>query len=1293
MISIVISFGGDKTMTLLSAIQKKASEETKGITFVKNRKKEKRVSYKELLMTSLRILGFLQSKGVTYKDEIVFQLKDNEDFINVFWAGILGGFIPVPVNSGTNDEHKLKFFKVWEKLNNPYLICDMEQYENLMKYAQHAGIDTVKIRNRVIDIQEVYNFEEEGLIHECTEDDIAFVQFSSGSTGDPKGVILKHRNIMANIDGIITNGEMSMSDSLLTWLPLTHDMGIIGCHLVPTFLNINQVQINTNDFIRRPTLWLEKATQHKSTLLFSPNFGYRYTLKYMKKFSMNYDLSHVRLIINGAEPISADLCEEFLSEMSQYGLKKRTMLPSYGLAEACLGVASPNPSEGKIIEWVIDRRKMNIGDTVAVMDNKESRFATVFIDVGSPIKHTDVRITDKERNVLGDNTVGFIEIHGANVTSGYYNMPDKTKEVLSDEGWLNTGDLGFMHNGRLIVIGRYKDVIFLNGQNFYAHDLERIIRDVAGIPLTEAEVAIGGVRNYKEQSEKVVAFVRFRQPIDKFLVVERNIKRELNIKLGVKVDHVIPIKQIPKTTSGKIQRFNLVQKFEEGIFDPAVNEIKKIKLQLQQKHNEEIGQLEGKLLDVCKEFIPDREFGINDNFFEIGIDSLTLTQMSSELQKLYTEKITIADFYANPTIKELARYIKYGDSLSEKKEKCINKLSVQNEDVAIVGISVRVAHATGLDEYWELIRNGLEAVRELPNNRKNDLYEYLKKEGQATENLEFQQASYLDEIDSFDYKYFNILPVEAVSMAPAQRLFLEEASKAVEDAGYSGDKLKGTKTGVYVGYMSDMDGFKYQQIVKSSEDSLTPTGYLSSNIAGRVSYFMDLKGPNLMVDSACSSSLVALDLACMGLRDGSCEQAIVGGIRLKTIPVEDGFKAGFESDDYRTRPFDKNGNGTGEGEGVVAIMIKPLSAAEAAKDHIYAVIKGTAINNDGTSLGLSAPNPAAQTAAILEALQKADVDPSTVSYIEAQGTGTPIGDPIEIQGLTNAYGRSNGKQYCSIGSVRGNIGHLYEASGLSSLVKCCLMMQHKIIPPLANFKEANKNIQFEKTPFFPTTVEMKWEPVKGVRRCGINNFGFSGTNCHVILEEYSVKKEFHPESHTELPLIFTISAKNKQVLKQLIESYIRSLEKNKDMRIEDICYTSNVAREHHEIRAAIITDSIKDLLNKLKRFTFKTDLSTKTFYGIHKRVKESAAFKKIGQLSKDEVSLLSKNGNTLISEIDRNNREIQLNRISQIYTRGADLSWEDFYSLSYVNKVSLPSYEFQKLRCWPSFTYNEKVLN
>lgn len=1284
-------------MTLLNVIKNRGSEEKKGITYVKNKNQEKHISYKDLLTGSTKILGFLQSKGIGYKDELVFQLKDNEDFINVFWAGILGGIIPVPISSGNNDEHRLKFFKVWERLNNPYLICDMEQYENLMKYAEKSGIDITELRNRVIDIREVYNYEAEGRIHESKEDDIAFIQFSSGSTGDPKGVVLKHSNLVANIEGIITGSEMNETDRLLTWLPLSHDMGIIGCHLVPTTLNIDQVQINTNDFTRRPNLWLEKASLHKSTLLFSPNFGFRYTLKYMKKSSIiDYDLSNVRLIINGAEPISVDLCEEFLSKMSQYGLKKSTMHPSYGLAEACLGVTTPNPSEGKIITWIIDRRKMNIGEEVVFLDDKTSNYAATFVDVGYPIKNTTIRITNKNRIQLKENTVGFIEIHGTNVTSGYYNMEDKTREVLNDEGWLNTGDLGFIRNGRLVVIGRYKDVLFLNGQNFYAHDLERIIQEVAGIPLSEAEVAIGGAKNYKEQTEEVVAFVKFRHSIEQFLNVERNIKRELNFRLGLQISHVIPLKNIPKTTSGKVQRFNLVQKFEEGQFSSIVNEINDAKKQVAKKDKEEIGQLENNILAICKEFLIESDFGVDDNFFEIGIDSLNLTQISSTLQQSYGDQIKIADFYANPTIRELARYIKYGNGLPgkiKKNDRNIKKSDVSNDDIAVVGISLKVANADGLDKYWDYISNGTEAVRDFPENRREDLAEYFLKEGQSLENLKFHKASYLDEIDTFDYRYFNILPVEAIAMSPAQRIFLEVAAKAVEDAGYSREKLRGSKTGVYVGYMGDMDGYKYQQILKSSEDVTTPTGYLSSNISGRVSYILDLKGPNLMVDTACSSSLVALDIACSGIKEGSCDQAIVGGIRIKTIPVEDGFKAGFESSDYRTRPFDSTSNGTGEGEGVIAVMIKPLSAAVNEKDHIYAVIKGTAVNNDGASMGLSAPNPAAQTDVILQALEKANIDPNTVSYVEAQGTGTPIGDPVEVKGLKNAYGRDNERtQYCSIGSVRGNIGHLYEASGLSSLVKCCLMLKYKKIPPLANFIEANKEINFEETPFYPNVNEIDWEPVDGVRRCGINNFGFSGTNCHVILEEYKDTSDKKPVL-TGVPNIFTLTAKNKLVLGQLIEKYSGYLEKNPQVNIGDICYTSNVGREHHEVRLAIIVNSNEDLLLKLKNFEFKTNLSAQTYYGIHKRVKASKITKKMGELGKEEIELLSRNGNKLIVETDLNNRESQLSRIAQIYARGADLALNDLYKTQHVQKVSLPSYEFEKLKCWPTFTFSGKVLN
>lgn len=1278
-------------MTLTEIIKSKFSVEEKNIIFVGRGDSEKKISYKNLYITSLRILGFLQSKGIGSRDEMIIQLKDEEVFIYVFWAGILGGIIPVPISVGNNESHKLKTIKIWKNLNNPYLICDKEQKDDLIKFAGNNKLDIGNILERYIDIGEADNYKGKGDIYNSEPADIAFIQFSSGSTGDPKGVVLRHSNLTANIEGIITATEMNESDSSINWMPLTHDMGLIGSHITPLTLNMDQVHINTLNFIKRPSIWLENASKYRSTILLSPNFGLRYVLMFLNRNTSSdiYDLSNVRIIVNGAEPISIDLCEEFLSRMNKFNLKRSTMLPVYGLAEACVAVTFSKPIQDKIRSCILDRRKMKIGDEVVYLPNMDSKYAAAFADVGYPIKHTNIRIKNFEGKVLSENTIGFIEISGANVTSGYYNMDAKTKEVIGEDGWLNTGDIGFLRNGKLVVIGRYKDVLFLNGQNFYSHDVEKIVMETAGIKLQETEVVVGAVRDYKKQTEKVVAFITYRKNLENFLLIERNIKIGVNLRLGIHISQVVPVKRIPKTTSGKVQRFEMIQCFENGMYDSVLEEINRLKI-ASPKNSEEIDELEINILSICKEYLTNNEIGVNDNFFEAGINSLTLNQIASRLEELYGDKVKTTDFFANPTIRELARHIKYGNKVkieNPHNNRRRNNFYNKYEEIAIIGIALKTTDIDDLEQYWDCIVNGVEMVKDFPEKRREDLSIYMEMEGYDTKDIKYDRAGYLDEIDNFDYRYFKILPVEAIAMSPAQRLFLEAAAKAVEDAGYGGKGIKGTNTGVYVGYIGDMDGYKYQLMLKSSWDRNTPTGYLSSNIAGRVSYIMDLKGPNLMVDTACSSSLVALDLACDGIRGGSCDQAIVGGIRVKTIPVDDGFKAGFESSDYRTKPFDSKADGTGQGEGVVAVMIKPLGKAIIDKDNIYAVIKGSAVNHDGASIGLSAPNPVAQTGVILDALNRAGVDAGTISYVEAHGTGTPVGDPVEVEGLTNAYARyTNKKQYCSLGSVKANIGHLFEASGLVSVIKCCLMIKHKKLPPLANFITENERINFKDTPFYVTGKATDWIPPEGERRCGISNFGFSGTNAHLILEEFCYEDEIKANNSKRTINIFTLTAKNKESLGMLKDKFVTFIEKSNGINIGDICYTTNVCREHHEIRLAIITDTIEGLLIRLKKFEYRANISEQIYYGIHKKITEPRSIRKITELCEKDLELLSDNGNRLLAELDSINRENQLLRVAQIYTRGANLNFCRLYEDQNVKKISIPTYEFEKLRCWPSFT-------
>lgn len=457
----------------------------KGITFIGGEHDEVYVSYKEVYEKSLEVLYNLQAKGIQRGNELVFQIENNFEFVLCFWACILGGIIPVPVTVGNNHEHRQKLLKILDILNNPYLLTDDKGSKVLQKLLED-GLSEDKITvvaQRLVLVEDMMEVHGTGVVYKPLREDIAFIQFSSGSTGDPKGVVLTHHNLLTNIDGIISGMAVTIEDSALSWMPLTHDMGLIGFHLSPLAAGINQYIMPTALFIRHPVLWLKKANEHRINLLSSPNFGFKYFLEFYKpEIASDWDLSCVRLIVNGAEPISVDLCKRFLNQMKDPGVKSNVMFNVFGMAEASLAVTFP-PINEEIASIKLEREFLFIGDSIKEVNNSCDTNWVEFADLGCPVKGCSVRICADQGCVLGENKVGNIEIYGENVTSGYYNNPEATLNTIRADGWLNTGDLGFLRNGRLIVTGRAKDVIFVNGQNYYAHDVERVSEQVEGIEL------------------------------------------------------------------------------------------------------------------------------------------------------------------------------------------------------------------------------------------------------------------------------------------------------------------------------------------------------------------------------------------------------------------------------------------------------------------------------------------------------------------------------------------------------------------------------------------------------------------------------------------------------------------------------------------------------------------------------------------------------------------------------------------------------------------------------------------
>lgn len=643
-------------MNLIDLLFEKSKNTNNGITFIESNDKEDFLSYSQLKESSLQVLSFLQSKGIQPKDELVFQIEDSKVFIILFWACILGGIIPIPLTLGVSEDQRQKLLNIWKNLDNPYLIISGVNLLKLEKYTHAIGLDTFNsIHAKVIDVADIFSVEKNvENSYYAESNSIAYIQFSSGSTGIPKGVILTHENLITNIKAILRGIKSPENgDSFFSWLPLTHDMGLIGFHLTPLFAGWHHYIMPTSLFIRRPSLWLEKISQHRISFTASPNFGYRYVVSRMKEdLLMSLDLSCLRVIVNGAEPISEALCEVFYKAFSPYGLRRNVIFPVYGLAEASLAVTFTDPSD-LIGAISIDRKKMGIGDHVIKVDHDEG---LVVVNVGKPIDNCSVRIVNQENCLLGNLRIGQIQIKGGNVTPGYYNNIDATKIILSNDGWLNTGDLGFFNDGSLFVTGRIKDVFFINGINYYSHDIERVLESVQGIELGKV-VVVGFTNAY--QVEEVLIFILFKGKLKEFSELIYHVKMIVNKTFGFYPDNVIHVREIPKTTSGKIQRYKLVEMYINGEFDKNsdVLEVFTPKVKLLKDSVGSGSNIEKKVIRIWSAVLGHQNFDVTDKFFEIGGNSLKGAQVLSMIHSEFNIELDYNILFERQTVLELLEEI------------------------------------------------------------------------------------------------------------------------------------------------------------------------------------------------------------------------------------------------------------------------------------------------------------------------------------------------------------------------------------------------------------------------------------------------------------------------------------------------------------------------------------------------------------------------------------------------------------------------------------------------------------
>ncbi|MFT8314181.1 MAG: SDR family NAD(P)-dependent oxidoreductase [Clostridium sp.] len=1223
-----------------------------GILFVSEDYSEVYLSYKEILERSYKALGVFEKAGIKKGEYAIFVIDENIDFVINFWGCILGGIIPVPLTHPTafteGNATADKIITIWRQLKEPVLIVDEKMKENYNLFKNSMGLKSM----RILGTEEINKGDKKGRLNLAEVSSPAFIQFSSGSTNTPKGVVLTHENILINVESMVKGVKLCSKDTILSWMPFSHDMGLIGFHITQIAVVAKIINMTTLTFIKNPILWMDLISKHKATVTCSPNFGYKLLLSRIKEEHLkSWDLSSLRVIINGAEPISTSLVNVFLDRLSGCGLKRTSMVQAYGMAEASLTI-SLSPLDKDPMHHNLSRKIM--GKESKAVVNKEGDHDSILIaDLGYVVDGMELRIINSEGEIVPERTIGEIQIKGRNITPGYLNNPQLNSEVFK-EGWFNTGDMGFVVNNRLSITGRMKDIIFVNGQNFYAHDLESRIEALEGVE--PGKIAICAWQDEKENSEKVALFSGLTAKLE----FHSKIIAFVNEIMGINIDFLILVKDIPKTSSGKIKRFALLENFKNNEYNESThsakdllingntngdniskNKITEKEIALEKDDHLKDNYLKGirdiwaKVLEMPEEVIP-----LDKPFLALGGNSIKAIQLLNYLEEEF--KITLSHdiLIKCSTINEMNEYLikffnkKTSEEPISEYKKLDKEINLQQnndlnaQDIAVVSIACRFPGAKNSEEFWNNLAHGKSSITEIPGNRWdiNKYYDADKKQGKTY----CSAGGFIDDPYAFDAEFFNISSEEAEVMDPQQRIMLELIYEVFQNAGYSKEAVDGKNVGIFAGTgtnnyfeyhlntmnmnnikeFSSFNNLSSEQRNSFMEEWKNNFGYTEDHtnllvdnilnmVVARASHEFNLKGPSLTIDTACSSSLVTIHMACDAIKRRECEMAIAGGINLLLTPTPYIYfsSAGALSKTGQSKVFDAEADGFVPGEGGGLVLLKALNKAIEDKDNILAVIKGSAVNNDGHSIGVMAPNPDGQRSVIEAFYRKNAIDPKEIQYVEAHGTGTKIGDPSEVRAIAQAFSKWKPEnQSIAIGSVKANIGHLLNAAGIASFIKVVLALKNKTIPPNVNLSKPNPMIKFADTPFYLTENSRQWQvSEKGTRRAAINSFGFGGTNCHMLVEEAPENLEAALTVETHLSKqVLCLTAHSEEALREKISNLSAFLKEHEDYSLEDICYTENRRNTALKHRCSVISASVKELIEKLDKLTLENSTVEKS---------------------------------------------------------------------------------------------------
>ncbi|OKP94478.1 non-ribosomal peptide synthetase [Paenibacillus sp. P32E] len=1115
--------------------------------------------------------------------------------------------------------------------------------------------------------------------------DAAYVIFTSGSTGRPKGVEVAHQGLTNFLCSMAEAPGFGARDHLLAVTTVCFDIAYLELllplvcggvvELVPS--HVAKDGIALKDRIEEGGFTVMQATPATWSMLLKAGWSGSRPFK----------------LLCGGEALSPGLADQLLERAGE-------VWNMYG------------PTETTIWSSVL---KVSGGSPISL---------------GHPIANTQMYVLDQRLQPCPPGVAGELHIGGYGLANGYWNNRKDTDAkfiVHSLDGGTGkrlykTGDLAcYRADGTIEYLGRMDNQVKIRGYRIELSEIETALKGIGGV-----QDAVVVLRNEGE-----------RRPLTAFLITGNAAEPEaalLKKRLAeVLPDYMIPahyiaVETYPHTLNNKIDRKTLstapladlrgigtaAAAEQPGPTEPRGSEIA-------------AEDMKGGLIRAIAgimELDPD-EIDTNVPIGNYGFDSISFTDLGVAVNRLFGIKINATLFYEYSTIDNIAAYLSEqvgivpalrsepvleaagqapaeaeGDRRAAAPGEAGAVLSgnagaaaeQDREDnrIAIVGMSARLPGSPTLQDFWNNLERCADLVTEIPEDRW-DYHSFYGDSKRSSNKSHSKWGGFMSGVDHFDSLFFGISPREAEIMDPQQRLFLEVVWETFENAGYRLSELSGSDTGVFVG----CTGTDFLDVLQSSGKAINAhsiSGLSRTVIPNRVSYLFNFHGPSAVVDTACSSSLVAVHRAVAAILNGECSMAIAGGVNLILSPFAHIAlsKTDMLSPDGRCRAFDQSANGYVRGEGIAAVLLKPLAQAVADGDHIHGVICASAENHGGRTNSLTSPNVNAQADLLVQAYRKAGIDSSTVTYLEAHGTGTALGDPIEINGIQKAFdtlghwsgGSKDAEPYCAIGSVKANIGHLEATAGIAGLLKVLLAMKHRTIPGNPQLSEPNPLIELERSPFYLVRGTQAWKRLTGKDgrdipfRAGVSSFGFGGVNAHIVIEEF-MQPDSVVSDDTGGEFLIVLSAQTAEALREYAERLLNFLENAQavsSIPLSKLAFTLQTGREEFEERLALSVHSLDELQEMLISFIDGHAPAGNLFRGSAGGDGQSVHQLLEGSEGADYVRMLIKNK--------------RYRKLASLWADGARIDWKLLYGTK-PGKLPLPVYPFARTAFKLPVDFNE----